>query len=645
MSNALLQLSQVALHTLSQHRISGCRVLIATSGGLDSTALYHVVEGLSGVLELDIHCLYVNHGWRSASEHEADIESVRSMVGGRHALHIRSVQESAMSESAARDQRYSIFAKVAGDLGASTVLTAHHIDDSMETFFINLVRGAGIRGLAGISDCRQLHDSISVIRPFLNIERKVIREAAEGMQWTWVEDSSNADTSILRNAIRASLLPAFENVFGDNAVRRASASFKVLGRTREALEELLTPWLKKSITEADGGVCIQLHPLTDVSDAVLCEVISFVMREYPQFSLRSTDVSSICELRDAAVGSQRSLARGGVALRDRDYIFIGEKPSWIDFEIDLSVPGDVHHDAMWLSAHFQPIAETHVCEDKGRAWLDSDAVRGSLRWRPWRDGDRFQPFGFSGSVLVSDLLTNSRVPVSRRKSRTVVCDDEGILWVCGIRPAERARIHESTRNVVVLSYEEPDIHPLPQTRILDRNFRLLIAAQEVSEILGSIAAQIDRDYYGKHVTFVVILRGAFIFAADLVRRVKVSCNMEFVYASSYGDGTRSIGRVEINARGIDVLGRHVVIVEDIVDTGNTIIELIKFLSSQNPASITVAALLSKPTEHPAELVIDYVGKEIPSGFVIGYGMDYAGMGRNLESIYTAIEDDVITNND
>jgi hypoxanthine phosphoribosyltransferase len=174
-------------------------------------------------------------------------------------------------------------------------------------------------------------------------------------------------------------------------------------------------------------------------------------------------------------------------------------------------------------------------------------------------------------------------------------------------------------------------------RVHDRTFRPYIRREEIEDMVNAIAESINRDFAGRELTMVVILRGALVFAADLMRKLNMAVTVEVVRASSYRDQMSSSGTVTLDDVVPDITGRHVLIVEDIVDSGTTMRELIKHLSSYEPASLNVAALLSKPDLHQGRIQIDYVGREIAPDFVVGYGLDYAGHGRNLDAIWIVDE--------
>lgn len=173
----------------------------------------------------------------------------------------------------------------------------------------------------------------------------------------------------------------------------------------------------------------------------------------------------------------------------------------------------------------------------------------------------------------------------------------------------------------------------PIMQVHDKSFRPLIMRDEIESMVKAVAQQINIDLAGQELTVIIILKGSFLFAADLVRHLTMPVVVEFARASSYGKAMQSSGTVTIEGLFGDIEGRNVLIVEDIVESGNTIVELKKHLSLLQPKSLTVAALLNKPSVHHDAVSVDYVGREIGSEFVVGYGLDYAEQGRQLADIW------------
>lgn len=162
---------------------------------------------------------------------------------------------------------------------------------------------------------------------------------------------------------------------------------------------------------------------------------------------------------------------------------------------------------------------------------------------------------------------------------------------------------------------------------------ILITEEEVSATVENIAAEINKDYDGKEILFVVILKGSLVFAADLMRKINVPLKLDFMQASSYGSGTESSGVINIKKDlESSAEGKHIIIVEDIIDSGNTLSALKKELLSRNPASVKICTLLNKPDRRVTYVDIDYCGIEIPDEFVVGCGLDYDERYRNLPYI-------------
>jgi hypoxanthine phosphoribosyltransferase len=174
-------------------------------------------------------------------------------------------------------------------------------------------------------------------------------------------------------------------------------------------------------------------------------------------------------------------------------------------------------------------------------------------------------------------------------------------------------------------------------QIDDKDFDLLLEYDQVKKRIRLIGIQLNVDYENRVPVFVGVLNGSFIFMADLMKEISISSEVTFVKVTSY-EGTKSSGKIkEEIGLGVDLKGRDVVIVEDIIDTGNTLMHLLKEVKKHKPASINVCTLLIKPKlmKHTIE-ELRYTGFEIPDGFVVGYGMDYKGLGRNLKDIYRAV---------
>ncbi|MBI2271764.1 MAG: hypoxanthine phosphoribosyltransferase [Bacteroidetes bacterium] len=167
----------------------------------------------------------------------------------------------------------------------------------------------------------------------------------------------------------------------------------------------------------------------------------------------------------------------------------------------------------------------------------------------------------------------------------------------------------------------------------DKQFTPFIKAQEIETLVTSLAKEINNDLQGQNPLFLSILNGSFLFTADLVRKFEGDCMVSFIKTASY-QGMESTGHVkQLIGLNEPITGRNVVIIEDIVDSGATIEYIYTELLKKEPFTLKIAALLLKPDAYKKNIKIDYVGKEIPDKFIVGYGLDYVGLGRNLKDIY------------
>ena len=179
---------------------------------------------------------------------------------------------------------------------------------------------------------------------------------------------------------------------------------------------------------------------------------------------------------------------------------------------------------------------------------------------------------------------------------------------------------------------------MSRVKIKDKTFETSIPEADIKQRVKELAQQISRDMEGKNPLLLGVLNGSFIFAADLMREITIPCEVSFVKLASY-QGVTSTGKVrEVLGINEDLQGRHVIIVEDIVDTGRTMKQMIESLGTRNPASVRICTLFVKPEKLEMKLDIDYAAFSIPNDFIVGYGLDYDQQGRQLKEIYTLAEE-------
>lgn len=176
-------------------------------------------------------------------------------------------------------------------------------------------------------------------------------------------------------------------------------------------------------------------------------------------------------------------------------------------------------------------------------------------------------------------------------------------------------------------------------KLHDKSFKIMIPSDKINEVVTNVANRINDDYKDKEIPlFIGVLNGSFMFMSDMVKMIDFECEISFITLSSYHGGLCSGGVIkDISGLNINIKGRHVIIVEDIVDTGNSIEYIIEKLQKESPASLEVCTLFFKPNAYVKPYPIKYAATEIGNEFIVGYGLDYNFVGRNLKDIYVVIE--------
>ncbi len=167
---------------------------------------------------------------------------------------------------------------------------------------------------------------------------------------------------------------------------------------------------------------------------------------------------------------------------------------------------------------------------------------------------------------------------------------------------------------------------------------ILIHQEEISQICRDLGQRITRDYAGKQVFLIGVLKGAFVFMADLARNIDLPVDVDFISVSSYGSGTQTTGVVRI-LKDVDqnIAGKHIIVVEDIVDTGLTLNHLKQLLATRKPASIALCTAFDKPERRKVPIEVEYVGRSVPDAFIVGYGLDFDGFYRNLPDVRVLLD--------
>lgn len=450
-----VSLQQRVRDALLAHGLRASSCVIGVSGGIDSMCLFDCCAKVAEDLALALSVVHVNYGLRGA-ESDADEQLVRDVCEKwgipLHVVHARPYDEPHVAqhglEATARNIRYRVFAEYAEAHAIPVVLTAHTLNDQAETVLMHLARGSGLRGLSGIPIRRALTPSVDVIRPLRDVTRDEILVYAQESGVPWREDASNQTDAFLRNRVRHIAMPALREALGAHVSEGITRSADHLRSIASFVDEHVRSAITETCDRTGALVSADLESLSQHHPAIASEVLR------QGFDLTFDDLRRVLHLRAAQVGSSASITGNRRVVRERDTLVCVPQSE------DAVVPSVVIHDDGQYVAGSQVlhVNRSAVCDvvplgGPSTVCVDASSVVGHCVWRPWNHGDRFQPFGMTGHVLVSDLLTNARVPNHQRPSIRVLSDDDGVLWVCGIRQAERTRVTNRTTKVYIFHIE------------------------------------------------------------------------------------------------------------------------------------------------------------------------------------------------
>ena len=427
----------------------GDKLVLALSGGIDSMVLADLL--LKAKVEfVAAHCNFHLRGEESDGDEQfvrdyAERNGIQCFV--KHFETEKYAAEQGVSiEMAARDLRYVWFEQLRQQLGYDKIVVAHHADDQAETFFINLLRGAGLNGLKGMKPQNGV-----IIRPLLWASREQIRKYAVENQILWREDHTNAESVYLRNKIRNQLLPAFDELHAE-ARQGLYKSLEHLAAENELYRELLQEKLGQ-IIEYNGD--IQRIPYS----AFLIQHSSFqlLFEWLRQYGFNTDQCHFIYDAIGTGVGNQYCSATHRLVI-GRDELQLSEIKEKTDDEIQIEVGEEEILLPVYLRfSRFEKNADFIIDKSSEVAQLDFDKIQFPLTLRHWHHGDRFHPLGMKGSKLLSDFFVDQKFTEwQKRNVWLLVSADGDILWVVGYRIDERYKVSISTKTIFLCKQTQVD---------------------------------------------------------------------------------------------------------------------------------------------------------------------------------------------
>ena len=419
----------------------GDRIVLALSGGIDSMVLADLL--LKTKVDFVVaHCNFHLRGEESDGDEKfvrefAEKHGIQCFV--KHFETLEYAEEKGVSiEMAARDLRYAWFEELRQQLGYEKIAVAHHADDQAETFFINLLRGAGLRGLKGMQPKNGV-----IIRPLLWASREQIHQYAIEYQILWHEDHTNAESVYLRNKIRNQLLPVFDELHPE-ARQGLYKSLEHLSAENELFRELLKEKLSQIVRRDDGIQKVK------VPEPVEGPTLSFqlLFEWLRNYGFNTDQCRFIFKAMETGIGNKYFSPTHQLVI-GRNELQLSEIKPVEDEKIQIEIGKEEINSPIHLRfSRFEKSSGFIIDKSPDVALLDADKIQFPLTLRHWRHGDRFHPLGMKGSKLLSDFFVDQKFTESQKQNVFLLVSAESeILWVVGYRIDDRFKIEETTKSV------------------------------------------------------------------------------------------------------------------------------------------------------------------------------------------------------
>ena len=415
------------------------KILVACSGGLDSIVLLHLLQEIGLTLGV-AHCNFKLRGIHS----DADLSFVETIAGNLGVPVFTTVfdtktyakTQGVSTQVAARELRYQWFYTTATANGYDRIATGHHADDDLETFFINLSRVTGLRGLTGIAS-----NTEQLIRPLLPFSRAQIMQFAKKEGLFWREDSSNSTRDYLRNKLRLDVIPAFKGV-NKNVLQNFKQTQQHLKESQALLEDYITLVTKLVVSHKDTSFEIdikQLHSLPN-TNSLLFELL------YPY---GFTDFKAIASILESEVG-KKVLSKQYVLHKDRNHLVLTTKEQEVDSRV-YCIDAKQQSCTTPIKLNFTEVAQVGEHEPHS-LYVDAAKLTYPLKVRAWRLDDVFHPFGMKGKKKLTKFFKDEKLSLLSKNSVWVLESGDEIVWVIGLRPDDRYKVTNATNKVLKIQW-------------------------------------------------------------------------------------------------------------------------------------------------------------------------------------------------
>ena len=432
------------------------KVLLALSGGADSVFLFYFLLKFKRRLGIRFKGFHLNHKIRGKEAKEDEIFCRN--VCEKHDVELFVVTKDVKSyakknklsvEEAGRKLRYKELDRIADEELIDKVATAHNSSDNTETVLLNLIKGAGSKGLSGIPVQRG-----KIIRPLLSLTADEIRNYLKVKKLYHRLDTSNLEIDFERNFIRNEIIPKLKKL-NPRVEQKVLNSSKIIKNMRTFIEKEITAITQSSVKFSRGELRISLKKLHELDKVLWSEFFKSIIESKFTTDLSTENLESLIHLVDNQAGKKLVLSNKIIALKERGYLSINlTKPVSKEAQTrTIQVNDEAEINGHSVKIEKVSLEKIKRSQKKSVEYISADGIKTVFQLRKWREGDKFYPLGMKGSKKISDFLVDEKIPSVKKKEQLVLLNAGNIVWVVGLRIDDRFKLTPETQKVIKLSYK------------------------------------------------------------------------------------------------------------------------------------------------------------------------------------------------
>ncbi len=441
-------------------------VLAAVSGGVDSMSMLDCLLKYSCETDLKLYVAHVNHRLRGqqSDQDEALVRAFCSQNGLKYYIKQYNVDSSAKEhglsvEMAGRRLRYRFFNDTARNTPNCIIATGHTLDDHVETVLMRILKGTGWQGLCGITIKRD-----NIVRPLRFARKKELYDYARVQQIPFREDHTNFISMGQRNILRNEVIPLLTDKINPQLHKAVDRLSNIGRETHIWLQEEIKQYYRRVVIKEERyQIVLEIAGLKNyfraIKKGILLQSIAKLEQTYaPQYNYLIMD-NLVNLINRSKTGKHLRLSKKIWANIDRGRLILAHKKflDWDGSQITMGAPFETT--TFRFKAALVPRADYRINKSSDMEFIDYDKVKGKFKLRQWQPGDSFQPLGFNHHKKVSDLFVDHKISRFKKQQIPILVDQTGVVWVCGLRLAERVKITADTQQVVKLTYEEKHARP------------------------------------------------------------------------------------------------------------------------------------------------------------------------------------------